>query len=85
MAARYDFTVVSASSTEMERGGHTLLVAPDVIVCAHEGQTPVTRLAREIARLRDLGATVRGIVLWDDDVPEVRTLAELRGSGRAAA
>jgi Mrp family chromosome partitioning ATPase len=86
MAARYDFTVVSAASTEVERGVHSLLVAPDVIVCAHEGQTPVTRLAREIAKLRDLGATVRGIVLWDDEVPEVRTLAELRGSdGRRAA
>ena len=85
MAARYDFTVVSAASTELERAAHTLLVAADVILCAHEGQTPVTRLAREIARLRDLGATVRGIVLWDDDVPTVATLAELRGGTRRAA
>jgi hypothetical protein len=85
IAARYDFTVVSAAPTEVERGAQSVLVTPDVIVCARVGHSPVTGLAREIARLRDLGANVRGIVLWDDDVPHVPTLAELRTGGRVAA
>jgi Mrp family chromosome partitioning ATPase len=84
LAARYDFTVISAPPTQLEPGGQQVLVAPDVIVCARAGHTPLTRLAREIARLREDGATVRGIVLWDDDAPHVQTLTELRAGGKAA-
>ena len=59
-----------------------MLVAPDVIVCARTGHTPLTGLAREITRLRALGARVRGLVLWEGEPPVIPTRAELREAVR---
>jgi Mrp family chromosome partitioning ATPase len=88
LARRYDLTVVSIAPTEVDRGAQSVLVAPDVIVCARAGHTPLTGLAREITRLRALGARVRGLVLWEGEPPVIPTRAELRdavrGTSRAA-
>jgi Mrp family chromosome partitioning ATPase len=78
LTRRYDLTVVCVPPTELDRGAHTVLVAPDVIVCARAGHTPVAALSREIARLRGLGARVRGLVVWEGEPPSVPTRAELR-------
>jgi Mrp family chromosome partitioning ATPase len=45
------------------------VLAREVIVCARAGHTPLAGLTREIARLNALGARVRGLVVWDDDLP----------------
>lgn len=82
LARRYDLTVVSIPPTEVERGAHSVLVGPDVIVCARTGHTPITGLAREITRLRALGARVRGLVLWEGEPPVIPTRAELRDATR---
>ncbi|MGZ8458746.1 MAG: ATP-dependent DNA ligase, partial [Gemmatirosa sp.] len=84
LARRYDLTVVSIAPTEVDRGAQSVLVAPDVIVCARAGHTPLTGLAREITRLRALGARVRGLVLWEGEPPVIPTRAELRERSRAA-
>ncbi|WP_284348922.1 hypothetical protein [Roseisolibacter agri] len=82
LSRRYDLTVVSIPPTEVDRGAHSVLVAPDVIVCARTGHTPLTGLAREITRLRALGARVRGLVLWEGEPPVIPTRAELREAAR---
>jgi Mrp family chromosome partitioning ATPase len=85
LARRYDFTVVSIAPTEVDRGAQSVLVAPDVIVCARAGHTPLTGLAREITRLRALGARVRGLVLWEGEPPVIPTRAELRDGARGTS
>jgi Mrp family chromosome partitioning ATPase len=82
LTRRYDLTVVSMPPTEVDRGAQSVLVAPDVIVCARAGYTPLTGLAREITRLRAMGARVRGLVVWEGDPPVIPTRAELRDAVR---
>ncbi|MDF1505565.1 hypothetical protein PYV61_21615, partial [Roseisolibacter sp. H3M3-2] len=84
LTRRYDLTVVAVPPTEEARGAGSVLVAPDVIVCARAGHTPLPALAREIARLRALGARVRGLVVWEGEPPAVPTRAELRDSVRGS-
>jgi Mrp family chromosome partitioning ATPase len=80
LSRRYDFTVLTESVDRAERGGQSLLVSPDVIVCARAGHTLLSGVAREIVRLRNAGALVRGIVVWNADVP---TLADHHAVGSA--
>jgi Mrp family chromosome partitioning ATPase len=82
LTRRYDLTVVSMPPTEVDRGAQSVLVAPDVIVCARAGYTPLTGLAREITRLRAMGARVRGLVVWEGEPPVIPTRAELRDAAR---
>jgi predicted RNase H-like nuclease len=83
LSRRYDFTVLTEAVERAERGGESLLVSPDVIVCARAGHTLLSGVAREIVRLRHAGARVRGIVVWNADVPTLATLAEQRADSGA--
>ena len=57
-----------SADEQLARG---LRIAPDVIVCARAGHTPLAGLAREVERLHQAGARVRGLVLWDDQRPDI--------------
>ena len=81
LSRRYDFTVLTEPVDRAERGGQSLHVAADVIVCARAGHTLLSGVAREVVRLRNAGAVVRGIVVWNAEVPTVPALAELRAGG----
>ena len=71
LARRYDFAVLGVPPGDAEADARGLRIAPDVIVCARAGHTPLAGLAREVWRLREAGARVRGIVLWDDERPNL--------------
>jgi Mrp family chromosome partitioning ATPase len=71
LARRYDLTIVATTAERAERGGESILIAPDVIVCARVGQTSLAGLASEIERLRRSGTRVRGVVVWDAELPRV--------------
>ncbi|MBV9879250.1 MAG: hypothetical protein JO180_02090 [Gemmatirosa sp.] len=71
LARRYDFAVLGMPPGDAEADARGLRIAPDVIVCARSGHTPLAGLAREVARLHDAGARVRGLVLWDDERPNI--------------
>lgn len=79
LARRFDFVVVAAPP--IPSTGDTPpavgLPAPDVVLCARVGVTLVSALARSAQRLRDAGAQIRGIVLWDMDPPTLPSQAEL--------
>lgn len=76
IARRYDMTVASlppvpsgpAEDAAPQAVARDVL-AREVIVCARAGHTPLAGLTREIARLNALGARVRGLVVWDDELP----------------
>jgi Mrp family chromosome partitioning ATPase len=67
LARRYDLVLFVAP---VETAA-LLYPAPSVLVCAHVAHTPLVVLKRAVARLRDDGAHVTGIVLWEADAPSV--------------
>ena len=61
--------MLGVSLDEAEIDARGFRIAPDVIICARAGHTPLVGLSRDVQRLRDAGARIRGLVLWDDDRP----------------
>jgi tyrosine-protein kinase Etk/Wzc len=66
-ARRHDATVVVSTSGDALRRR----AGDDVILCATAGATRLATLARAVATLTDVGARVRGIVLWEGAPPVV--------------
>jgi Mrp family chromosome partitioning ATPase len=64
-AKRYDVTVVVVppNAAYRMRPGHA------VLLCAHVQRTRGRRLARLAAGMRDEGAEIMGVVLWDGNAP----------------
>lgn len=71
-ARRHDATVVVASPL----GARRTRVGDNVIVCATKSKTRLATLARAVATLIDEGARVRGVVLWDGELPSARRAAD---------
>jgi Mrp family chromosome partitioning ATPase len=71
LTRRYDFAVLGMPPSEAEADARGFRIAPDVIVCARAGHTPLAGLALEVERLQQAGARVRGLVLWDDERPSL--------------
>lgn len=85
MARRYDVVVVVTSHPPTAHVGLDLLPVPDVVYCAEVGQTSLARLMGAVREMQEAGARVRGIVLWDLDVPELPSRNEVRWAGAGAA
>jgi Mrp family chromosome partitioning ATPase len=68
-ARRYDYTIVSASLAVARRA----LPAVDVVLCAALARTRVSTLARSAAGLRDDGARILGVALWEGSLPSPPT------------
>ena len=75
LTRRYD-TVVLTSGLEPLLTAPVLPV-PRVIYCLSAGQTPVAELTGDISALREMGAQLLGLVLWDRDEPQVPTREEV--------
>lgn len=75
LVRRYD-TIVATSALE------PLLAAPvmpmtRIIHCVRAGETPLAQLTADVAALREMGAQLIGLVLWDRDEPQVPTRDEV--------
>jgi hypothetical protein len=75
LTRRYD-TVVATSGLE------PLLVAPvlpiaRVAYCLRAGETTLAQLMTDVAALREMGAQLLGLVLWDRDEPQVPSREEV--------
>lgn len=77
LARRYDAIVLVAAPEEAMSGLVRVLPITDCIYCAQIGVTPVSTLTAAVEGLRNAGATVRGLVLWNRDEPHVPTGEEL--------
>ena len=73
MARRYDLVVLVAGPTHIRRGDGSILPAPDLIYCARLGHTTIRALRAGADALRGAGARIRGIVLWDAEVPLIES------------
>ena len=83
MARRYDVVAVVTSHPASAHVGLDLLPVPDVVYCAEVGATSLARLMRAVREMQEAGARVRGIVLWDLDVPELPTRDDVTWSAVA--
>jgi Mrp family chromosome partitioning ATPase len=81
IARRYDLVVLVADPAHVRRGDGSILPAPDLIYCARIGHTTIDGLRDGAEALRGAGARIRGLVLWDADVP----LIESRDTAAARA
>lgn len=64
-ARRHDATVVVAPMSQAT----TWRAGDDVVLCVVRGVTRLSALSRAVVTLIDVGARVRGIVLWEGKVP----------------
>jgi Mrp family chromosome partitioning ATPase len=80
LASRHDLIVFVADVDEARRHPATVLLSPDVVLCARLGHTRIVRLREMIGKLRAAQMTVHGLVLWDTESP---TLEKARGPAAA--
>lgn len=64
-ARRHDATVVVSPTAQ----AISWRAGDDVVLCVVRGVTRLSALSRTVVKLIDVGARVRGIVLWDGAVP----------------
>jgi Mrp family chromosome partitioning ATPase len=84
IARRYDLVVLLASPSQIRRGDRSILPAPDLIYCARMGHTTIAALRASVDALRGAGARIRGLVLWDADVPLILSRETAVARSRAA-
>lgn len=84
LARRYDAVVTVTSERYAESGLAGALPIPDVVYCATVGRTALRELSRAVEALREAGARVRGIVLWDT-IPPVLPAPEEEAPARRPA
>jgi Mrp family chromosome partitioning ATPase len=75
LTRRYD-TIVATIALEPLLTAPVLPV-PRIIYCLRAGETTVAQLTADIAALREMGAQLLGLVLWDRDEPQVPTREEV--------
>jgi Mrp family chromosome partitioning ATPase len=69
--AEYDFCIAVAPTDAALDLLCALVDAPAVVLCTELGRTTLEGLRVSAARLRQIGAQVHGVVLWDADSPHV--------------
>jgi hypothetical protein len=69
LGRRYDLVVVATPEGTAQIGPDGILPVRDVVVCARVAYTPIARLAMSMASLYATKLRVRGIILWDADLP----------------
>jgi len=75
LGRRYDLVVVAAPEGTAQVGPDGILPVRDAIVCARVAYTPIARLAMAMATLYATKLRVRGIIVWDADVPPRLTVS----------
>jgi Mrp family chromosome partitioning ATPase len=71
LSSRHDLIVFTSAFDQARRHATTVLLSPDVIVCATVGRTRISTLRTVVESLREAGMTIHGLVLWDADAPRL--------------
>lgn len=87
MERRYDFVVIAAPTEYVLQKATAVIPSPDVVLCARVGHTRIANLKRSVDALRELDLRVQGLVLWDDELPQIDSHEEAHEAtrGRNAA
>jgi hypothetical protein len=54
------------------------------VLCAEVGRTALARLQADAAHVRDSGAVLHGLAIWDAELPELTQRSELMTKNTAA-
>jgi Mrp family chromosome partitioning ATPase len=82
MQRRYDFIIITAPTSYVQRSATSIIPAPDVILCARIAHTTVGGLKSAVESLRGADMRIHGLVLWDAEMPQLETREEMLGSTR---
>jgi len=82
MQRRYDFIIITAPTSYVQRSASSIIPAPDVILCARIAHTTVGGLKSAVDSLRGADMRIHGLVLWDAEMPQLETREEMLGSAR---
>ncbi|MEO7502356.1 MAG: hypothetical protein ABIW94_06935 [Gemmatimonadaceae bacterium] len=77
MERRYDLVVIAAPTAYVLQQSATVLPSPDVVFCARIGHTSIAHLKKSVDAFRQGDLRVHGLVLWDDDVPQIDSREEI--------
>jgi Mrp family chromosome partitioning ATPase len=80
MQRRYDFIIIAAPTSYVQRSAGSIIPAPDVILCARIAHTTVGVLKTSVDNLRGADMRVHGLVLWDAEMPQLETREEMLGA-----
>jgi Mrp family chromosome partitioning ATPase len=80
----YDFCVVVAPPDAGMPLLCSLLEKPVTVLCAEVGRTSVARVRSDAARIRDAGAVLHGLALWEAELPQLPPRSELMSKTLAA-
>jgi len=84
MQRRYDFIIITAPTSYVQRSASSIIPAPDVILCARIAHTTVGGLKSAVDSLRGADMRIHGLVLWDAEMPQLETREEMLGATRQA-
>jgi Mrp family chromosome partitioning ATPase len=76
MERRYDLIVIAAPTGYVLQQSATVMPSPDVVLCARVGHTSTADLKKSVDAFRQRDLRVHGLVLWDDDVPQIDSREE---------
>src|SRR6267143_327022 len=82
MQRRYDFIIIAAPTSYVQRSASSIIPAPDVILCARIAHTTVSGLKSAVDSLRGADMRIHGLVLWDAEMPQLETREEMLGATR---
>jgi Mrp family chromosome partitioning ATPase len=82
MQRRYDFIIIAAPTSYVQRSTSSIIPAPDVILCARIAHTTVGGLKGAVENLRAADMRIHGLVLWDAEMPQLETREEMLGATR---
>jgi len=82
MQRRYDFIIIAAPTSYVQRSASSIIPAPDVILCARIAHTTVGGLKSAVDSLRGADMRIHGLVLWDAEMPQLETREEMLGTTR---
>lgn len=80
MQRRYDFIIIAAPTSYVQRSASSIIPAPDVILCARIAHTTIGGLKTAVDSLRGADMRVHGLVLWDAEMPQLETREEMLGA-----
>ncbi len=73
MQRRYDFIVIAAPLSFVQRDAMSVIPGPDVVLCGRIARTKTHDFAVAAESLRNINMHIHGLVLWDDELPRIET------------
>jgi len=77
MEHRYDLIVIAAPTGYVLQQSPAVMPSPDVVLCARVGHTSIADLKKSVDGFRQRDLRVHGLVLWDDDIPQIDSREEI--------